>query len=135
MERVEIWTFRVLGAPGATGTAAGLTGRDLTGWDVEASDGHIGKVDEANDEAGASYLVVDTGFWIFGKKRMLPASVVERLDPEERKIFVNLTKDQIKSAPDWDEVRSKQEDYRREVGDYYYAGSSSDSGAGRNRTR
>ena len=96
---------------------------DLTGFDVEASDGHIGKVDEANDEAGSSYLLVDTGFWIFGKKRMLPASVVERFDTDERKLYVNLTKDQIRDAPDWDEVRAKQDDYRREVADAYTTGS------------
>ena len=119
MERVEIWTFRVLGAPGAAGATAGLTGRDLAGWDVEALDGHIGTVDEATDEAGGSYLLVDTGFWIFGKKRMLPASVVERVDAEERKLYVNLTKDQIRDAPDWDDVRAKEDDYRRDVADHY----------------
>ena len=46
---------------------------DLTGWDVEAQDGHLGKIDEATYEVGRSYIVVDTGFWIFGKKRMIPA--------------------------------------------------------------
>ena len=49
---------------------------DLTGFDVEATDGHIGKVDEATYEAAASCLVVDTGFWIFGKKRPIPAAVI-----------------------------------------------------------
>ncbi len=120
MDRVEIWTFRVLGNPTTAGGAgSGLAARDLAGWDVEALDGHIGKVDEADDEAGSSYLVVDTGFWIFGKKRMLPASVVERLDPEAKQVFVNLRKDEIRDAPDWDDVRSRQEDYRREVADHY----------------
>ena len=80
---------------------------DLTGFDVEAADGHIGKVDEATYESGSSCLVVDTGFWIFGKKRMLPAGVVERVDPDEKKVFVSLTKDQIKNAPDYDEERHR----------------------------
>ena len=120
MDRVEIWTFRVLGTPTTSGGgASGLAARDLAGWDVEALDGHIGTVDDASDEAGGSYLVVDTGFWIFGKKRMLPASVVERLDPESRKVFVNLSKDEVKDAPDWDDVRAKEDDYRREVADHY----------------
>ena len=51
---------------------------DLTGFEVEATDGHIGKIDEATMADGATCLVVDTGFWIFGKKRMLPAGVVAR---------------------------------------------------------
>jgi hypothetical protein len=48
---------------------------DLTGFDVEAADGSIGKVDEATQEVGESYLVVDTGVWIFGKKVLLPAGL------------------------------------------------------------
>ena len=48
----------------------------LVGYDVEATDGHIGKIDEASTETDRNYLVVDTGFWIFGKKRLVPAGVV-----------------------------------------------------------
>jgi hypothetical protein len=39
---------------------------DLSGFSVEALDGSIGKVDEASNDVGASYLIVDTGPWIFG---------------------------------------------------------------------
>ena len=38
---------------------------------MEATDGSIGKVDEATSEGGSSYIVVDTGPWIFGKKVQL----------------------------------------------------------------
>ena len=61
--------------------------RDLVGYDVEATDGKIGKIDESTDDVGASYLVVDTGFWIFGKKRMIPAGVVERIDDTDEKVL------------------------------------------------
>ncbi|WP_370468450.1 PRC-barrel domain containing protein [Streptacidiphilus sp. P02-A3a] len=54
---------------------------DLTGYRVEASDGHIGKVDEHSQEAGAGYLIVDTGPWIFGKQVMLPVGTITRIDP------------------------------------------------------
>ena len=76
--------------------------RDLTGYDVEATDGGIGKIDEASNEVGASFIVVDTGFWIFGKKRLVPAGLVERIDDDSRQVFVAMTKDQIKNAPDFD---------------------------------
>ena len=76
--------------------------RDVVGYDVEASDGSIGKIDESSNDAASSYLVVDTGFWIFGKKRLIPAGVIERVDDDARKVFVSMTKDQIKSAPDFD---------------------------------
>lgn len=94
---------------------------DLTGFDVEATDGHIGKVDEATYEDGASCLVVDTGFWIFGKKRMIPAGIVTKVDPEGKQVFVSMTKDQIKDAPDYDDDRHRDDPggYHDEVGSYY----------------
>ena len=96
---------------------------DLSGFDVEATDGHIGKIDEATNETSASYVVVDTGFWIFGKKRLIPAGVVERIDPNDEKVYVRMTKDQIKDAPDYDPDRNQrsadQDQYRNEVGSYY----------------
>ena len=94
---------------------------DLTGFSVEATDGHIGKVDEATYEAGGSCLVVDTGFWIFGKKRMIPAGVVQRIDPGEKKVFLNMTKEQIKQAPDYEADRHQLDEkgYHKEVADYY----------------
>jgi hypothetical protein len=48
----------------------------LNGFEVEAMDGGIGKIDESSDEAGAGYIVVDTGPWIFGKEVLLPAGVI-----------------------------------------------------------
>jgi hypothetical protein len=92
------------------------TARDLVGFDVEATDGRIGDIDEATNEAGSAYLVVDTGFWIFGKKRMIPAGVVERIDDTDRKVFVAMTKDEIKSAPDFEDVHRTD----RDLYDKYY---------------
>jgi hypothetical protein len=94
--------------------------RDVTGYQVHASDGDIGKVDEATYETGGSYLVVDTGFWIFGKKRMLPAGVVNRVDHTGRIVYVDRTKDEIKNAPDWDaDLYRTDEVYRKTYGTYY----------------
>ena len=45
---------------------------DSTGFDAEAVDGDIGTVDGTSLEAGAGYLVIDTGRWIFGKKAVHP---------------------------------------------------------------
>jgi hypothetical protein len=109
---IDIWTYRE--QTWATS--------DLTGYSVEAIDGSIGKIDEASNEVGAGYIVVDTGPWIFGKKVMLPAGVISRVDPEEKKVFVNRTKDQIKSAPELDTDRYRDETYRGELGSYYGQG-------------
>jgi hypothetical protein len=101
-----VWTF-----PAAVGRL------DVTGFEVEATDGSIGKVDESINEAGGSYLIVDTGIWIFGKKVILPAGLVERVDRDEEKLYIAPTKDEIKDAPEFDDDAS--EDYRSAVSDYY----------------
>jgi hypothetical protein len=91
----------------------------VVGFEVVATDGAIGKVDQATYDADASYLVVDTGPWIFGKRRMLPAGVIERIDYDGRQVLVNLTKDQVRDAPEYDATRDQDETYRRELGTYY----------------
>jgi hypothetical protein len=99
-------------------------GRDLTGYSIEAIDGSIGKVDNANNDTGASWLIVDTGPWIFGKKVMLPAGVVSRINSETEVLRVNRTKEQIKNAPEFDEARHLEQTYRDELGGYYGPGGS-----------
>ena len=92
---------------------------DLTGFEVEAQDGSIGKVDEATQEVGESYVVVDTGVWIFGKKVLLPAGLIDRIDRDEEKVWVNRTKDEIKDAPEFDKDNYRSDEYRSAVGGYY----------------
>jgi hypothetical protein len=109
MATIEMWTF----------TVATPSNIDLTGFKVEATDGSIGKVDEATHEAGGSFVLVDTGPWIFGKKIMLPAGLIRTIDPDTETIFVAATKDEIKNAPRFDEKRYRESSYRDELGRYY----------------
>lgn len=118
MQSTEIWTYR----EGADLGFDPTSGRDLTGYGIEARDGSIGKIDEASNDVGSSYVVVDTGPWIFGKKVMLPAGVIQRVDESDEKVFVNRTKDQIKDAPEYDESRTADTGYRSELGSYYGQG-------------
>ena len=106
----DVWTYRP--------TTIGDTTVDISGFEVEASDGSIGKVDEATYDTGRSYLVVDTGPWIFGKKVMLPAGVVRDIDEAEETVFVDRTKDEIKHAPEYDASQVVDE-YRGRLGSYY----------------
>jgi hypothetical protein len=91
---------------------------DVVGYEVEATDGSIGEVDEATSETDRSYVVVDTGFWIFGKKRLIPAGIVTAIDHDARTIAVSLSKDQINAAPDYDETAT--DDELRNRHDEYY---------------
>ncbi|MBO1286394.1 PRC-barrel domain-containing protein [Streptomyces albidoflavus] len=101
-------------------TAGHTAGTDLIGYKVEATDGTIGKVDKHSDEVGSSYLVVDTGVWIFGKHVLLPAGTVRTVDGAERKIHVELTKEQIKNSPEFDKDRHVGDrEYHDKLGGYY----------------
>lgn len=104
-------------------TSGHLAGTDLTGYKVEATDGSIGKVDKHSDEVGDAYLVVDTGVWIFGKEVLLPASTVMRIEPEEKKIYVDRSKEQIKDAPEFHRDEHLEDSgYRQQLGTYYAPG-------------
>nr|WP_062341197.1 hypothetical protein [Herbidospora sakaeratensis] len=107
----EPWSYQ-------EGVASGA-GVSVTGFDVEAVDGKIGEVDEQSDAVGDAYIVVDTGFWIFGKKVIMPASTITEIDPQQRKVFLARTKEEIKNAPEFDQDTYKDPAYREQVGNYY----------------
>jgi hypothetical protein len=109
----DVWTYR----EGVM--TPDVSTRNVVGYGVEATDGSIGKVDEATYEVGSSYLVVDTGPWIFGRKVMLPAGVIRSVDDDEEKIHLDLTKDEIKNAPEFDDTLLADEGYRGRLGSYY----------------
>jgi hypothetical protein len=98
--------------------SAWTDGYDLDGYDVEATDGSIGNVDRATNDVSNAYVVVDTGFWIFGKKRLIPAGAVTSVVHEDKKVHVAMTKDQIKNAPDYD-ADTWNDEARTRHGDYY----------------
>jgi hypothetical protein len=108
---MEMWTYRT--------TVVTEPAVDLVGFKVEARDGSIGKVDESTADAGKSYIVVDTGPWIFGRKVLLPAQTVERIDLDAQTVFVDRTKDEIKSAPEFDPDRGIDPTYQDQLGGYY----------------
>jgi hypothetical protein len=114
----DVWTYRE--APRSEKTIDPHV--DVRGYDVEATDGSIGKVDEATYDVGSSYLVVDTGPWIFGRKVMLPAGVIRSIDETDERVFVNRTKDQIKNSPEFDDSMVKDDSYRSQLGSYYGPG-------------
>ena len=89
----ELWAYRI---------DVEVSELDLVGFDVEANDGHIGKIDESSTAAGDAFLVVDTGFWILGKKRVIPARAVKQINVDTKTVYVDLTKADIKDAPDYD---------------------------------
>jgi hypothetical protein len=106
----KLWTYR---------EGMITNGDDVVGYDVEAIDGSIGKVDESSVDTDKAHVVVDTGWWIFGKKRLIPAGTITAVDHVDRRVAVQMTKDQIKNAPDLDEAMSLATEDRRVYDEYY----------------
>ncbi|MFB7908328.1 PRC-barrel domain containing protein [Kitasatospora sp. NPDC056076] len=95
-------------------------GTDLNGYKVEATDGTVGKVDDATDEVGAAYIVVNCKPWLIGKHVMLPAGTISRVDHDNETIHVNRTKEQIKDSPEYDpDIHKNDPGYRETLGGYY----------------
>ncbi|MFK0047518.1 PRC-barrel domain containing protein [Streptomyces sp. NPDC090741] len=116
MTEFDIWGYRP-----DTGYQRGA---DIVGYKVEAADGSIGEISKHSEEVGASYAVVDTGVWIFGKHVLLPAGTIKMIDMVEEKVPVDRTKDQIKDqikdAPESDESkRGGEPSYLEQFARYY----------------
>ena len=76
---------------------------DITGYEVEASDGSVGKVDEVAHAGDADYIVIATGPLIFGGRTIVPGEAIVRIDPKEETIYIPYSKDQIGNAPEMEQ--------------------------------
>lgn len=80
---------------------------------TEGTDEKIGTVDDVLvDEKGHfRYLVVDLGFWIFGKKVLLPIGR-SRIDyPSDRVYAIGLTREQAEDLPEFNERLATDTNY------------------------
>jgi len=99
-------------------------GADVKGLDVHAgrTDEKIGSIyDVLVDETGSfRYFVIDTGFWIFGKKVLLPVGRC-RIDAEVRRIYATgiSSKEQAEKLPEYDDSMTVDYDYEERVRHVY----------------
>lgn len=93
----------------------------LVGYRVHATDDAVGTIDAETNDVGASYVVVDTGPWIFGRKVLLPAGTIERVDWAAEAVHLDLTADEVKGSPPEPSTSWADPAYRAEVATYYGA--------------
>lgn len=98
-------------------------GDDIKGFDVYSSidDDKIGSVKNimVDEEGNFRYLVVDTGFWVFGKKVLLPVGR-SRIDYDDRRVYaVGLTKEQAEALPEFGDDLKVDYDYEEQVRGVY----------------
>jgi hypothetical protein len=105
------WNFR-------PDVAVEISGAQLRGYALEATDGSAGKVIESGLDPDGSYLVAKAGR-LFGKKVLLPAGTVNHIDHNDRKIYLDRTHEQVKRTPAVPGDGAGDPDYRARVADYY----------------
>ena len=93
-----------------------MLGDDLVGYDVRGSDGRIGKVDRVTY---AKTCVVVSTSRLFGKRYVIPASSVERIDPDSQAIFVDLSKGEVENSPQYDDRLGFDDDCEAKTEGYY----------------
>jgi uncharacterized protein (TIGR02271 family) len=97
--------------------------QDIKGLGVytQGSDEKIGSVSDVlvDEEGHFRYLVVDLGFWIFGKKVLLPIGRA-RIDYNTDRVYtIGLTREQAEDLPEFNEREALDYDYEERVRGVY----------------
>lgn len=96
--------------------------KDVTGYYIQARDGEIGHVDDfiIDDETWAiRYLVIDTQNWWSGKKVLISPLWIDDVGWENSKMFVDLSREQIRKAPEFTDDMLLTRDYETRLHGYY----------------
>lgn len=98
----DIWTFPP--------TADSI--RFLIGYSVEATDGKVGSIDDHSLAADSSYIVLNTGWWIFKRNRLIPAGYISTIDGTAGTIYLTMTKREVLAAPVYKPIKHSTESGR-----------------------
>jgi hypothetical protein len=104
-----------LNPPGEPPSDAHLrSAKAVTGHHIEATDGSIGHVKDfiIDDETWAvRYMVIATSNWWPGKSVLIAPEWTTRISWLDRKIYLAITRDAVKSSPTWSATYPVERDY------------------------
>lgn len=95
---------------------------EVTGYYVEASDGDIGHIEDfLVDEDGwvVRYLLVDTKNWWPGKLVLISPHWLRDISWSESKVFVDVSREKVKSSPEYDRAASLGRGYEERLHEHY----------------
>jgi uncharacterized protein (TIGR02271 family) len=97
-------------------------GDDVKGLDVytNSNDEKIGKIHDAlvDDNGNFRYLIVDMGFWVFGKKVLLPIGQA-RIAYNDRRVYAKMSKQQVENLPEFTDDLRLDQGYEEQVRNVY----------------
>ena len=108
-------------------------GNDIKGMSVytQGTDEKIGTVSEiiVDEQGQFRYLVVDLGFWIFGKKVLMPIGRTQ-IDYKAGRVYaVGLTRQQAEALPEFNERTALDYDHEEQVRGVYRTQGAGSAGA------
>lgn len=96
--------------------------QEVASYEISALDGLIGTVVDfilETDNWKIHYLTIDTGNWLPGKHVLISAGWVEHINWSQRKVKVNLTRQQIEKSPNFDKVTEITREYETRLKNHY----------------
>ena len=96
--------------------------KEVTGYRIFATDVHFGHIDDfiIDEETWKiHYLAVATGDWWPGKKVLLPPDWIVQVNWLDRSVMVDVTRVQIKNAPQWDFSQTIDRAFEERLYNYY----------------
>lgn len=94
----------------------------VTGYHIAARDGEIGKVDDFiidDSDWSIGYVVIDTRRWLPGRTVLISPAWVRAVDWAGRSITVDLEREAIKSAPEYDPSKVITPEYEARLLGHY----------------
>lgn len=95
---------------------------EVIGYYIKASDGDIGHAEDfvVDEESWAiRYLVVDTKNWWPGRKVLVSPEWIKEVSWNDSTAYIDLTRDTIKTSPEYDSSVPISEDYERRLCGHY----------------
>lgn len=78
---------------------------EVSGYQLQATDDSIGHLEDFMIDNGSwaiRYVVVDTANWWLGKHVVIPVQWITKLDWDGRSVSVDITRDAVQQAPEYD---------------------------------
>jgi hypothetical protein len=91
-------------------------------FNIEARDGSIGNIDDFIVDPSTwkvQYLVVDTSSWLPGRKVLLAPSWIEKIEPANLAVRIDLNRDTIERSPEYDPDAPVDRDFEERLNDHY----------------
>jgi sporulation protein YlmC with PRC-barrel domain len=94
----------------------------VTGYNVHASDGGIGHVEDfLIDDAswGIHYLIIDTRNWWPGAHVLLSPYAVREISWSRHEVQLDVSRERVKSSPPWNPMEAIDRAYERRLHEHY----------------